>query len=107
MVSTSMSSLLAYLDMPVTVALFSCVAASVLAWAEFLDVGRKIMRYSVAINKLKALIIWWDSLPDVEKASTVNITRLVLEGESIISSEHVAWKSTCEADADQEAEHGG
>jgi len=99
MICTSCSSLLAYADQPVSVALLSSLAAAILAWAAFLDVGRKIERYSTCINMLKALISWWDSLRPVERASTQNVTKLVLGGENIISSEHLAWKSTGEDDA--------
>merc|ERR1719401_1545867 len=98
------------MDQPVSVALLSSVASAILAWAEFVDVNRKIERYSICINKLKTTISWWDSLRDVERASTVNITKLVLDGEGIISSEHLAWKSTGENDKnkkDGDGEGGG
>ena len=43
---------------------------------------------------MKKLLNWWDSLDEVEKASTETISRLIQRSEAIIADERIAWVST-------------
>merc|ERR1711933_552091 len=98
---TTLSSVVAYVGEDVMVALLTTLASVIVAWSEFVGVGRKISRYSGAITSLKETLTWWDSLNEVEKASMINIPRLVLEVETIITNEHLAWKSTSSSEKDK------
>merc|ERR1712187_727787 len=69
-------------------------AGTVTSWSEFADMSRKVQRYTGAIQNIKKLLVWWNTLSDVEKAGTENIASLIEGGEAVISDERVAWKST-------------
>lgn len=87
--------------------LVSTAAATVLtSWSEFSEDARKVERYSSALNALKMLLSWWDSLGEVEKASRESITHLVLEAESIISEEQRSWTSTALKKNSEKTGHG-
>jgi len=91
---SALSSALAYFKLNLVVAMLCGVTSGIVCWIEFEDVQQKIERYSNAIRSIKALKNWWDSLTPAERASTLKINRLILEGESIITSENQGWRST-------------
>jgi len=93
LVFSAVCSALAYFKLNLVVAMLSGVTSGIVCWIEFEDLQRKIERYSNAIRSIKALKSWWDSLTPAERASTLNISRLILEGESIITSENQGWRS--------------
>ena len=97
------SSALARYDLLAWVTVATAAATAVTSWAEFSEDSRKVERYSSAINSLKKLLSWWDSLGEVEKASRENITHLVLETESIVSEEQRSWTSTASKQQDAAA----
>lgn len=76
------------------VVVVTSAGGAVTAWVEFADLARKIERYTTAVRSLDKLLTWWVSLGEVEKASTMTISRLISTGESIISEERLAWVST-------------
>jgi len=91
---TIVASVLSYLAMSQTVVTVTALAGGVTAWAEFSDRKSKIERYTGAIVQIRRLLIWWNTLSDVEKAGMNNISTLIDNGEAIISDERVAWRST-------------
>ena len=97
------SSALARYDLLAWVTVATAAATAVTSWAEFSEDSRKVERYSSAVNSLKKLLSWWDSLGEVEKASRENITHLVLETESIVSEEQRSWTSTASKQQDAAA----
>ena len=67
------------------------VAAGMISWQEFADTNRKIERFSGAVRGIKNLISWWSSLSEVEHQSSLNVDRLVLEGEHILAASVKSW----------------
>ena len=51
-------------------------------------------RYSRAISSINDLLSAWHSMSYVRKASPVEYSRLILEGEAIINEERQAWQNT-------------
>ena len=51
-------------------------------------------RYSRAISSINDLLTEWDSMSYVQKASPVEVGRLILGGEAIINDERLAWQKT-------------
>lgn len=88
------SSFLAHYNILSYVVVATAGATIVTSWSEFSEDARKVERYSSAINALKKLLSWWDSLGEVEKASRANIAHLILQAEAIISKEQRSWTST-------------
>merc|ERR1712193_594328 len=76
------------------VALVGSVATAGAAWMEFTDISRKVERYNTTVKNLDKLLIWWNSLRDVEQASKEMGTQLVFQAEGIITGEFQAWQST-------------
>ena len=47
-----------------------------------------------SIVALENLVLWWDSMSSVEKATRESVTQLISMGEAIINSERGSWLST-------------
>lgn len=60
---------------------------------EFNSTAAKIARYNGIIVALSNLLLWWDSLSLVDKASPINIDMLVEKGEETLNAERAAWLS--------------
>lgn len=60
---------------------------------EFNSTSAKLARYNGIIVALSNLLLWWDSLSLVDKASPVNIDTLVQRGEETLNAERAAWLS--------------
>jgi hypothetical protein len=88
------ASILARYDELTLVVAVTAAATVTTSWAEFSDSTRKVERYSTAAGALKALLDWWDSLGEVQKASKDSIADLVDQAEAIIAEEQFAWTST-------------
>ena len=58
------------------------------------------------VRHLKNLLSWWNSLSEVERSVPENVTKLIMQGESIICNEHRAWSSVA-ADASSGGAHRG
>ena len=86
------SATLAYLEsLTPFVALTSAVAAAISSWMAHDDLSRRIERYTNATMSIDNIVTWWNSLDDVERASTANIATLVDRGEEVITAERNAW----------------
>ena len=57
-------------------------------------VGALCGRYSRAISSINDLLTEWDSMSYVQKASPIEYSRLILDGEAIINDERLAWQKT-------------
>ena len=95
-------TLVAYLGFAPRVAIISSFTASVSAWMEFQSTAQKISRYNATILALKNLVLWWDSLNQVDKGSPVNIDKLVQMGEAMLNEERGAWMSSGSSKDDQD-----
>ena len=51
-------------------------------------------RYSRAISSINDLLTEWDSMSYVQKASPIEYSRIILDGEAIINDERLAWQKT-------------
>ena len=51
-------------------------------------------RYSRAISSINDLLSAWHSMSYAQKASPVEYSRLILDGEAIINDERMAWQKT-------------
>ena len=88
------SSFLARYEQVAWTTIVTSAAASITSWIEFSDSARKLERYTRLVRALKNLLSWWNSLSEVEKASTETIATLVCTSEDILSEERLAWIST-------------
>lgn len=75
-------------------AIISITSSAITAYLEFNGTNTKITRYSATVNGLQELILWWDTLPSIDKSAVQNIDRLVMSCEEILQREQQAWRST-------------
>ena len=70
--------------------------APILSTDELTHLGVGVLggRYSRAINSINDLLSRWESMSYVQKASPVEYSRLILDGEAIINDERLAWQKT-------------
>lgn len=90
---TGVSAALSYADRAPLVAFITSFATAITSWTAFSDYSKKMERYTSAIQALKNIRTWWASLTEVERASTVNVTRLITDCEAVIAGERTAWSS--------------
>ena len=88
------SSALARFEQITAIVLITAFAAITATWGEFIDAGSKVERYTKAVRSITKLLNWWKNLSGVEKASTENISRLILDSEQIIANEQTSWMSS-------------
>ena len=55
--------------------------------------AQKVSRYNGIVVALSNILLWWDSMSSVDKASPVNIDLLVQMGEATLNAERGAWLS--------------
>lgn len=87
-------SILARFGLAVVAVIVTAFASGATTWAEFVDAESKVERYTQAVRTISDLLNWWRNLSEVEKASSENISLLVLETEHAIFSEQSSWMST-------------
>jgi hypothetical protein len=73
------------------------ISSSISGFLEFDGTVNKINRYSTTIQALHQTILWWQTLPQIEKSVTSNIDTLIITCEDILQREQQAWKSTTQA----------
>jgi len=91
------TSVLAAANLESWTALVVSISAALGSWQEFIRVGEKLDRYATIIQRLTLLMLWWQSLPDVDKANSRNIQMLVESGEGAVAEENSAWLSDARA----------
>jgi hypothetical protein len=94
MLSTIVSSLLILLKQAPWTAVLAALSTVVTAWSAFHSTDKKLARYSATINAIDELVLWWNEMTDVEKASIPNINAIVGTCEEIFKQERQAWLST-------------
>ena len=107
MVGTVAGALIAFLGFAPQVAIVTSVTTSVAAWLEFHSTAQKVSRYNGIIVSLSNILLWWDSMGDVDKASPMNIDLLVQMGEATLNAERGAWLSAGASKEDQEKDKKG
>ena len=93
LVASSVGALVAFLGFAAHVAIISSASAAIAAWMEFRSTAQKVSRYNAIIVSLKNILLWWDSMSQVDRASPVNIDLLVQMGEATLNAERDAWMS--------------
>jgi hypothetical protein len=91
MVGTATGALIAFIGFAPQVAIISSVTAAIASWMEFTTTATKVARYNAIIVALTNLLLWWDSLSLVDKASPLNVDLLVMKAEETLSAERAAW----------------
>jgi hypothetical protein len=92
--STIASSLLILLEQAPWAAVLAALSTVLTAWAAFHSTDKKLARYSATINAIDELVLWWNEMTDVEKASIPNINAIVGACEEVFKQERQAWLST-------------
>jgi len=92
-----LSGAIAYFGFAKWSAMISIASAGITAWLEFSGVSSKITRYSATVNGLQELILWWQTLPQIDKSSVENIDKLVMSCEDLLQKEQNAWKATSQS----------
>ena len=82
------SSILSHFKQGTWIPLVASLYSSLCAWQEFAGLDQKLRRYTEAVQALKGVLSWWDSLTEVERASPVCINRLVESVEESQRREH-------------------
>jgi hypothetical protein len=88
---------LAFFNVAVWASAISILTTGVTALLEFQGTNSKIARYSSTVHALQKVILWWQSLPQIDRSVVVNIDRLVLTCEQLLQREQQAWRSTSQA----------
>jgi hypothetical protein len=91
---TLCSSILAFANAAHWAAVVAIFIASVTAFLEFSGTNGKISRYSFTVHALQELIVWWYTLPPIDRSVVANIDRPVLTCEELLQREQLAWRST-------------
>ena len=94
MLATGASAVMAALGLTVWIGIIAILASSVTSWSEFSGTGKKLARYASAITKLRDLRLWWETLSEIEQASSKNVTQLVELTEEVLSHDATAWMAT-------------
>ena len=86
MLITALGTILAYREYTSYVAICATAAAALTSWMEYNSIGKKIGRYNGTVSNLELLILWWNSIPAVDKSVISNIDMLVQMGEQVTLS---------------------
>lgn len=82
------------------------VSAALTSWSSFSDQERRLEQYTETVRSLHDVVSWWDSMDDVEQASTSNISKLILSCEAIIGTERRSDLASALADNVEVAKPG-
>eukprot|EP00439_Symbiodinium_sp_Y106_P045768 s1477_g5.t2 len=93
MASTSATAVLAAADQTAWTPIVVAISAALASWQEFRGVDMKLERYGAVVTTLRNLMLWWQTLPEADKANVRHIERLVGRCEMAASSELAAWLS--------------
>ena len=84
LVGTATGALIAFMGFALQVAIITSVTAAIASWMEFTTTVAKIARYNIIVA-LTNLLLWWDSLSLVDKATPVNVDMLVLKAKELLA----------------------
>lgn len=92
--SSIVSTLLAAVGQSRWTSIVAALAASLAAWQEFSSVSKKLGRYSSTSESLGKLLVWWQSLGEVEQNNLKHIEALVNGVETLAANEAASWLAT-------------
>lgn len=67
------------------------------AYTEFKGNNSKLSRYSSTVHSLQELLMWWETLPQIDRSVVANVDYLVQTCEDMLLKEQQAWRSTSQA----------
>ena len=88
------TTVLGFLKLEAWVPIVAALVGAIVAWLEFNGTSKKLARYSDVVQQTSSLILWWERLTDVDRASLANIEQLITRGEEMFATERQAWLST-------------
>ena len=62
------------------------------AYTEFKGTNSKLSRYSSTVHSLQELLMWWETLPQIDRSVVANVDYLVLTWEEQLLKEQQAVK---------------
>jgi hypothetical protein len=92
--SSLLATVVALLDLAGWAAIAVSCGANVSAWLQFQGTNAKMERYSVAADQLQSVVLWWESLTELERAAPETVNTLVEACEEAVKNELKGWKST-------------
>lgn len=93
LIAALITSLLAALKEVQWTAIVAAIASAVASAQEFLDLQRKLQRYSTVADALGNILVAWQALTEVEQANVEKVSQLVYQTESLLDEERNAWIS--------------
>eukprot|EP00747_Dinoflagellata_sp_TGD_P116408 gnl/TRDRNA2_/TRDRNA2_172372_c2_seq2.p1 gnl/TRDRNA2_/TRDRNA2_172372_c2~~gnl/TRDRNA2_/TRDRNA2_172372_c2_seq2.p1 ORF type:complete len:605 (-),score=110.03 gnl/TRDRNA2_/TRDRNA2_172372_c2_seq2:105-1919(-) len=87
------NALLASTSLSKWTAVIAAIASAIAAWQEFVGFAKKLERYSTVSESLQDVLMWWQSLRDVDHMNLKKVEQLVEITEGLLRSEHSAWLS--------------
>jgi len=92
--TTFTGTVLAFFRLSAWAAISAAIASAVTAYSKFLQPETKLTRYSDVVAGIRSVLLWWNSLTDVEQASQANTNALIKRCEFFFATERQAWVST-------------
>jgi len=96
-ISSIMAGGTAYFDASRYAAILSIISSGISAFMEFNGTSSKITRYSAVVNSLQELILWWQTLPQIDKSAVQNIDKLVVTCEDLLQKEMSSWQGASQS----------
>lgn len=78
------AGVLAFANVTAYAGIVSIVSGAITAYLEFSGTNSKISRYSFTVHALQKLILWWQTLPSIDKSVVANIDYLVVTCEELL-----------------------
>ena len=106
-IGTLATLILAFLNIIEYTVITAIGVTGLMAWLEFQGTNSKMTRYSTVVDALDNHLVWWHSRPEIEKAATENIDRLIMTCEEIQIDEMNSWRSASSAQTEMLAKASG
>ncbi|KAJ1494799.1 hypothetical protein T484DRAFT_2362343 [Baffinella frigidus] len=65
------------------VAIITAITAGIMSWMEFSNVSKKLSRYNGSVVELEKVLLWWNHITPVDRASPIQIEKLVFLCEKV------------------------
>jgi hypothetical protein len=102
MASSAAGAIIAFTWIPEYVAIITAVTAGIMSWVEFSSVNKKLARYNGSVVELESIVLWWQSISAVDRASPLQIEKLISLCEKAINAERTSWLSSTASDDEKQ-----
>ena len=96
LLATGTSAVLANVKLSNYVAILSGVTCAITGWLEFHNTESRVIELNASIMNLENLVMWWNSLTEIERAVVRNINELIDQGEEYIAAADAEKRSKTE-----------